>query len=213
MIKRLDRINGEKFQPATILANLDEKQFYICDLLNYRILITDLDFNFIKSVGSKGSEMHQFNAPYDICFSSSKFFICDYDNRRIQVYSKDFEIVTSFKVEYIPWKIKSTNSTFCVMADSPSGIYFYNSNDYHLIRYYDRLICRLSQINSMFYEFNHKTQTVSCYDENANLTEQITLKGLDKFLTGMWDGAFIYHNGELFIQSCCSHKKIIKLYS
>jgi hypothetical protein len=64
----------------------------------------------------------------------------------------------------------------------------------------------------MFYEFNHKTQTVSCYDENANLTEQITLKGLDKFLTGMWDGAFIYHNGELFIQSC-SENAIIKLYS
>ncbi len=75
MIKTVDRINGEKFQPATILANLDEKQFYICDSLNYRILITDLDFNFIKSVGSKGSEMHQFNCPHDICFSSSKFWM------------------------------------------------------------------------------------------------------------------------------------------
>ena len=75
MIKRVDRINGEKFQPSTIMANLDEKQFYICDLQNDRILITDLDFNFIKSVGSKGSEMHQFKAPYDICFSASKFYV------------------------------------------------------------------------------------------------------------------------------------------
>jgi hypothetical protein len=98
-IKTVDRINGEKFRPSTILANLDEKQFYICDYLNDRILITDLDFNYIKSVGSKGSEMHQFDGPYDICFTSSKFFICDYNNRRIQVYSKDFDFVTSFKVE------------------------------------------------------------------------------------------------------------------
>jgi hypothetical protein len=65
----------------------------------------------------------------------------------------------------------------------------------------------------MFYEFNHKTQTVSCYDENANLKEQITLKGLDQFLAIIWDGEFIYLNGELFIQSCCSHNKIIKLFS
>jgi hypothetical protein len=61
------------------------------------------------------------------------------------------------------------------------------------------------------YEFNHKTQTMSCYDENANLKEQITLKGLDIFLTGIWDGTFIYHNGALVIQSH-SEKKVIKLF-
>jgi hypothetical protein len=52
---------------------------------------------------------------------------------------------------------------------------------------------------------------VSCYDENANFKEQITLKDLDKFLIGVWDGAFIYHNDALFIQSC-NQKKIIKLF-
>jgi hypothetical protein len=63
----------------------------------------------------------------------------------------------------------------------------------------------------MYYEFNHKTQTMSCYDDNANFKEQITLKGLDKFLTNRWDGEFIYHNGELIIQSH-SGKKVIKLF-
>jgi hypothetical protein len=97
------------------------------------------------------------------------------------------------------------------VAFNPDGIYFYNSNDLHLIRNYDRYVGRISQINSMFYEFNHKTQTMSCYDENANLKEQITLKGLDIFLTGIWDGTFIYHNGALVIQSH-SEKKVIKLF-
>ena len=64
----------------------------------------------------------------------------------------------------------------------------------------------------MFYAFNHKTQIVSCFDENANLKEEITLKGLEKFLVDVWDGAFIYHNGSLFIQSQ-NHKKVIKLFS
>ena len=63
----------------------------------------------------------------------------------------------------------------------------------------------------MFYEFNHKTQTMSCYDENANLKEIITLNGFDDILTSVNDGAFIYHNGALFIQSN-THKKIIKLF-
>jgi DNA-binding beta-propeller fold protein YncE len=202
-IKRVDEINGEEFRPITIFSNFDEKKFYICDNLNDRILITDLDFNFIKSVGSTGSGNCQFLSPYGICFSSSKFYICDYHNKRIQVYSKDFDFVTSFKVDYNPWKIKSTNFIICVAAASPSGIYFYNSNDFHLIRNYNHFdfLGRISQINSMFYEFNHKTQTVSCYDENANLKEETTLKGLDQFLTDTWDGAFIFHNGALLIQS------------
>ncbi len=133
-IKRVDRINGEVFKPLTVLANLDDEKFYICDNHNHRILITDLDFNFIKSVGSKGSNNFQFNVPYEICFSSSKFFICDYYNKRLQVYLKDFDFETSLEVEYNPCKIKSVNCTICVVANSPSGIYFYNSNDYHLIR-------------------------------------------------------------------------------
>jgi hypothetical protein len=134
-------------------------------------LITDFDFNFIQSVGSKGLKNCQFNFPIDICFSGSKFYICDYYNNRIQVYSKDFDFVTSFKVEYSPWKIKSTNSTICVVAFNIDGIYFYNSNDFHLIRNYKRYVGRISQINSIFYAFNHKTQTMSCYDENSNLKE------------------------------------------
>ncbi len=211
-IKRVHKINGNEFHPSTILANYDEKQFYICDMYAHRILMTDFDFNFIKSVGSKGLENCQFNDPYDICFSSSKFYISEYDDRRIQVYSKDFDFVTSFKVEYNPCKIKSTNSIICVVADNPDGIYFYDSNDFNLIRNYNHSSGRISQINSMFYEFNHETQTVSCYDENANLKEIITLKGFDDILTSVNDGAFIYHNGALLIQSD-SEEKIIKLFS
>jgi hypothetical protein len=210
-IKRVDRINGEGFVPRTVLANFELKQIYICDNHNNRILITDLDFNFIKSVGSQGSDKFEFNTPLDICFSSSKFYICDHDNTRIQVYSKDFDFVASFKVEYYPDNIKSTNSTICVTGIIQNGIYFYNSNDFHLIRNYNHSYGRISQINSMFYQFNHSTQTMSCYDENANLKEQITLKGLDKFLTTDWDGAFIYYNGALLIQSR-SDDKIIKLF-
>jgi hypothetical protein len=210
-IKRVDKINGNEFHPSTILANFDEKIFYICDMYTHRILMTDFDFNFIKSV-SAGSENYKFNDSSDICFSSSKFYVSDYDDRRIQVYSKYFDFLKSFKVEYNPCKIKCTNAIICVVADNPDGIYFYNSNDFNLIRNYNHSSGRISQINSMFYEFNHETQTVSCYDENANLKEIITLKGFDDILTSVNDGAFIYHNGALFIQSD-SEEKIIKLSS
>jgi hypothetical protein len=107
--------------------------------------------------------------------------------------------------------MKSTNSTICVVAFNIDGIHFYNSNDFHLIRNYSHYLGRISQINSIFYEFNHKSQTLSCYDENANLKKRITLKGLDKFIKRILDGAFINHNGALVIQSY-SEKKVIKLF-
>jgi hypothetical protein len=78
--------------------------------------MTDLDFNFIKIVGPKGSEMLQFDGPYDICLSSSKFYICDFEKKRIQVYSKDFDFVTSFKVEYYSWIVFSK----CVLTNDLS---------------------------------------------------------------------------------------------
>ena len=182
--------------------------------------MTDLDFNFIKSVGSKGSGNCQFDGPYDFCFSNSKFYICDFFNQRIQVYSKDFNFVTSFKVEYYPRKIKSTNSTICIVGCYPEGINFYNSNDFHLIRSYNRnhnqnyhhvAADGISQINSMFYEFNSQFQTVSCYDEKGNLKEEINLKHFYDFEI-LPNTAFIYHNGELFIHSFLRNK-IIKLFS
>jgi hypothetical protein len=100
LIKRVYRIKGEAFKPAAIIANFDKKIFYIYDLYIYRILITDFDFNFIKSVGSRDAENCQLDAPNDICFSSSKFYICETTKKRLQVFSKDFDFVTSYKVEY-----------------------------------------------------------------------------------------------------------------
>jgi hypothetical protein len=63
----------------------------------------------------------------------------------------------------------------------------------------------------MFNKFNYQTQTVSCFDENANLKEKITLKGLNNCLCSKSDGAFIYHHRALLIQSQ-SRKMIIKLF-
>jgi hypothetical protein len=44
------------------------------------------------------------------------------------------------------------------------------------------------------------------------LKEKITLRGLDDILRSENDGAFIYYNGALLIQSW-SDEKIIKLFS
>ncbi len=98
------------------------------------------------------------------------------------------------------------------MAVGTKGIYFYNSNDFRLIQNYNHSSGRISQINSIFYEFHHETQTMSCYDEKAKLKEKITLKGLDEYLTDVFDGQFIYHNGALLIQSH-TQMKIVKLFS
>jgi hypothetical protein len=208
-VKRIDRINGEIFHPLGIAINFEEKRLYISDNYNHRIIMTDLDFNFIRSVGSKGTEYSKFHGPYDICLISNNLYICDFNNNRIQIYSKNLELIKSVKLDYQPWKVKGTNSIICVESNSPCGINFYNLNDFNLIQNYDHGLCRISQINSNIYEYCSKTKTIYCYDERANVKEEISLNVTNDSLAGVWDGLFIQYNGFILMTSD-SKKKIIK---
>ena len=208
-IKRIDRINGEIFAPLALECNFKEKKAYICDCLNHRVWMTDLDFNFIKSVGTFGTDDYQFSYPNDLCYKNCNLYVCDHRNKRIQVYSNDLEFLQLIKLDYRPWKIKSTNSIICIVSSEPQGIQFYNFNDFSLIRSFDHMKGRISQVNSSFYELNHKTKTINCYDDQANFKEEIRLHEVDYVLTDEWDGTFIEFNGAILMTST-KEKKIIK---
>ena len=86
-VKRIDKINGENFKPIGIALHLKEKKLFITDNLNHRIIMTDLEINFMKSVGSRGAEINQFNGPNGLCLLNNNLYVCDYYNKRIQVYN------------------------------------------------------------------------------------------------------------------------------
>ena len=205
LIKRIDKIDGlliDSFSPKSIASNSNEKIIYICDGDRNRILMTDFDFNLIKFVGSYGIEDNQFSCPTDICYKNESLYICDKWNGRVQIYSKDLKFVESIKLDYDSWKIKASN-------DFNSIVYFYDLNDFSLIRSYKHGYGRISQINSCFYEFNDETKIVYCFDENGILKEEIILTGIDYLLTDFLDGTFIRMD-ECILMTSYSENKIIK---
>ena len=210
LLKKIDKINGKYFSPIAVQVNSNDKLIYICDYAKHRILMTDVDFNLIKSVGSNGAKIDEFNNPFDICYNNESLYICDHYNERIQIYSKDLEFIKSIQLEYKPWKVKASNSIICVEKNTGHGVYFYSLTNCELIKSYESQITgRISQFNLFFYVFNHQANEFFCYDENGILKEELTLTGVDGIFTNVWDGAFIENNGKLLIQSYTT-KKIIK---
>ena len=210
LVKIIDRIDNETFAPLGIAINKEEKRFYISDSRNNRIIMTNLEFKKIKSIGSKGKENNQFDRSSDLCFRKDNLYVCDYLNKRVQVYTSELEYVKTLRVGYNPWKIKASDVILCVEAgDQSPGIHFYNLIDLSLYKKYEHGVCRLSEINSCFYELSHVAKKVYFYDEMGNLKDEILLNGMDKYLQTIWDGTFIHFNGSLLMNSYYE-KKIIK---
>ena len=77
-LKEINRINGQGFTPLGITLNRDEKILYLSLLNNNKVLMTNLELNIIKSIGSPGSGDLQFNCPYDLCFKNNILYILWY---------------------------------------------------------------------------------------------------------------------------------------
>ena len=167
LVRKVDSINGEGFSPCGVVCG--DNHLYIADQLNHRIIMTDFEFNKIKSVGSYGDANNQLNTPYGICFINEILYICDHSNKRIQVYNKDLEFIKSVKVDYNPWLIKASNSWLFVQSGNTTSLFIYELSSLNLKQKIDNPNewCRLSVINSNIYRFNKESKSVLVYDENG----------------------------------------------
>ena len=76
------------------------KSMYICDRINHRIQVFDLDLNFIQSIGSRGTGRGKFNAPHDVKFDSSgNMYVAEYSNKRVQVMHINGRFIRAFGQE------------------------------------------------------------------------------------------------------------------
>ena len=77
-----------------------KKMLYICDSHNDRIQVLDLNLNFIKTIGSNGSEDLHFGGPLDVKFDAvGNMFVAERDNKRIQVIDRKEKYVKTFGQE------------------------------------------------------------------------------------------------------------------
>ena len=207
-VKRIDKINGEKFSPIGIALQLKEKKLFLADNMNHRIIMTDLEINFLKSIGSSGTGINQFYLPHDLCLHNYNLYVCDYSNKRIQVYNTELIFSKSLIVNYLPWQIKTSNSLLFVQSNG-NGLFIYNLNDFSLLKKFEHGQCRLSKFYSDIYEFNHQTKTLFCFDENANLKKETSITSVNENFKSVWEGKFFVFS-RAFLLVLCS-KGIIKL--
>ena len=210
LMKNINILNDQPLDPIGIALNKEDEQLYIIENTKHRIIMADLDFNFIKYFGSQGCGNLEFDFPVDIYFKNSSIYVCDYDNKRIQIFNKDLEFTSTLKIDYNPWKIKVSSRLVCVKSIT-GEIYFYNLTDLSLHRKYNNEICRISEYNSCFYEFVFNTKKLHFYDKHGDLKEELKIENFGQYLTNgdFWDGAFIDFKGDLLMLSQ-SERKVIK---
>jgi hypothetical protein len=207
LIRKIDRINGENFQPLGLACT--DNRLYIADGLNHRIIMTDFEFNKIKSIGSLGSDFNKFNGPRGICLQNEILYICDILNQRIKIYSKDLEFIKSVKTYYQPWLIKATDSLLFIQSSNTCFLFIYELDSLVLKKKIENPVYegRFSVINSNLYRFNSKSKSVLFYDENGDFKEEIVLNNIDgSILSNSLDGVLVEFNGNLIMTRSSTHK-------
>ena len=210
LVKNIKSIGGQKFNPFGIASN-ENDQLFIADLEEHRIYKTDLDFNQIENIGKSGNGDYEFEYPRVISYRNGNLYVCDGLNRKIKVYSNSLTFLKALEVPYHPWILKTNETTLCVMANPVGGIYFYNLHDLKFKHKFNNGICKISEINSNFIEFNAAFKKVYFYDDNGNPIDEIELKGVEAYTKDHYDGSLVFINGHLFM-TFHDTKKIIKFF-
>ena len=208
LIKKEDEINGESFSHIEEIAiNEDERELYLLDFNNDRIIVTDFELNFIKYFGSRGDKNNQFNYPRGICFKNENLYVSDRLNQRIQMFNQDFEFIKSLELEYEPREIQTSNSMLAVTSDNGINFYDLNSLEFHVKFDYElNFGLFLSEIDSIFYGFDYTTRDVFCFDSNGKLIEKIHVNLRDEI--SLLTGRLVIFNKCLLMNSYESEKLI-----
>ena len=77
------RNSSDMFSHPRGLA-IHKEMLYICDSHNDQIQVLDLNLNFIRTIGSNGTEDFQFGGPLDVKFDAvGNMYVAEMDNKRI----------------------------------------------------------------------------------------------------------------------------------
>lgn len=210
LIKTIDKINQKTFQPSGIISNENDR-VYISNYLNGSLIMTDLDFNEVKTYGSHGSGPSQFQSPHGICYANNRVYVCDYINKRLhELKSWNLEFVKFIPVDYSPWKIKQMNNLVAVTCGSASGVYFYDLDTFKLKHKYNHKNCKVFPICKNFYSFDVTLKRLYCFDSDGNLTEDFQLGREYEGLTDWYDGCVV-HYGDSIVISFYSKTQMLKI--
>jgi hypothetical protein len=203
--------NMQDFEPRGITIN-DKNEIYLTDCLNHRIIMTDLEFNPIKTLGSLGSNTDEFVEPYGIRYKSHQVYVCDLGNKRIQIFDENLEhIMNSIQLEVCPVRIEISDDFLCISSCPRSNKFgFYSRDTFELSSPETEIFGRINKINENFYIFDFNSKKIACHDKNGNFVENIGIKNLDKFINeSVVEGVLFIFNDNLYFR-CYTKRKLLK---
>ena len=206
-IREIER--NVKFSPKGIATNSKDR-IYITDWKTHQIIITDLNFQFIKKFGSLGPNYNSFIGFFGIRCNNNNVFVCDYGNERIQVFDEELEcLLQTHKLNFPPTRIEILNETFCILDDSNKKTRFYNNLMSEISS--DSNSGRINEIHSNYYVYDMNLVAIICYDQYGKLIEKVSINHLKEYLhEEIVEGVLIYFNNNLYIRSY-GQKKLLKL--
>ena len=118
-----------EFKPVAICLNLNGLIFVTTE--QHVVLIINQEGNVVKTFGSPGGNLGQFNKLVGIaCNTRNEILVADYGNHRIQVFSKDGQFLHKFGDKY-----EKANQLF-----GPIGIYIDKSDNVFVADFLDNKI-------------------------------------------------------------------------
>ncbi len=195
LIKTIDKINNQTFSPLYLTSN-GKNSIYITNYNENQIIQTDLDFNFIKKFGGKGSTNQQLDLPSGITFHGDSIYVCDSNNKRIQKLSEDLVFQESYPLNFKPWNIKIVRNVACIRLSDKHIISLYQLNPFSFKCRIGTNNCEIYAINSWFYVINQFDKRIECYDINGNL---VNYKGLENIYEENQRYSFGFFNNKFII--------------
>jgi hypothetical protein len=216
-IKMLNSIDNKAFRASGITCDNKNNRIYISDQLTDQIIMTDLDFNKIKSISSNiDCEKNQVNSIESPCFYNNQLYVPYRLNKQIKRFSKDLVFQKTFPLDYQPAQIKISNNFACVKPDEKMVLYFYDLDSFESKRVFNNGLSRISEINSNFFEYCFDAKKLFCYNQDGELKEIVDMNKFD-IQTGdgdyedrKWNGNIVYFNGHLVLSTHKS-KNLIKI--
>jgi hypothetical protein len=175
LIKTIDKINNQTFVPLYLTSN-GKNSIYLTDIRSDKIIQTDLDFNFMRQFGGKGSTNQQLDYPIGITFHEDSIYVCESNNKRIQKLSEDLIYQESYPLNFKPWSIKIIRNVACIGSHREPIISLYLLNPFSFKCKISDCNCEIYAIHSWFYVINQFDLSIECYDINGNLVDY---KGLE----------------------------------
>ena len=176
--------------PEFVRYNKYDKNIYISDRRNHRIIVFDTDLNYKTQFGTLGQGKGEFRSPAGIAFTSNGYIIvAEKRNTRCQIFNKEYNYINQYEAFSYNGDIE-TDSQDRIYANLPSDsslITVFDINWKKLERFgkiydYPRDMRLIPEYNGILYEVDNNDNlycifTETCiirrYDSNHNLIFEV----------------------------------------